>query len=147
MDELTSSAVLFNLIKKWEQFRSKAYPDKKGVWTTGFGHTRTVTKDTPDINIGQAIALLKTDVKIVETYINYHFHNLRQCQFDALVSLLFNIGADDEFLKTKTAKFIKRNPDSRFVAYNWIEFTLSGNEPSRGLLRRRIDELSLYYNW
>jgi len=90
--------------------------------------------------------MLKTDVKIVEVYINHHFKNLKQQQFDALVSLLYNIGADGKFLKTQTAHYLRTDPDSRFVAYNRIQFTLSGGKYVEGLLIRRLKELMLYYD-
>jgi len=136
----------YALIEKWEQFREKAYQDSKGVWTIGYGHTRTAFPGAT-ITRSDAIRLFKQDVEIVEHYINNHFPGLRQCQFDALVSLLFNIGADGDFLEKKTAHYLKTDPDSRFVAYNWIEFSLSGGKYYRGLLRRRIDELGVYYDW
>jgi len=144
---MKASQKAFNLLEKWEEFRANPYQDSKGVWTYAYGHTRTVQYNTPPITRYEAEQLLKQDVSIVEEWINIHFKKLRQCQFDALVSLLFNIGGDNEFLKTTTAQYLKTDPDSRFVAYNWIEFTLSGGVYQRGLLRRRIDELELYYSW
>lgn len=145
--EKTASNICYNLIKSEELFSAKAYKKKGDRWTIGFGHTRTVTANTPDIDMGHAVLLLKEDVNVVEAYINYHFDNLKQCQFDALVSLLFNIGGDEKFLKTRTAHWLKKDPQDRHVAYNWIEFTLSSGGYQRGLLKRRIKELALYYSW
>lgn len=142
-----ASNVSYNLIKSEETFAAKAFKRKGDVWTIAFGHTRTVTADTPDIDMAHAILLLKEDVKVVEAYINYNFDNLRQCQFDALVSLIFNIGGDEKFLKTQTAYWLKIDPEDRHVAYNWIEFTLTSGKYERGLLKRRIKELALYYSW
>lgn len=143
----TASNVCYNLIKSSETFAAKAFKKKGDIWTIGFGHTRTVTANTPDIDMGHALLLLKEDVKIVEAYINYHFDNLKQCQFDALVSLLFNIGGDDKFLNTRTANWLRKDSEDRHVAYNWIEFTLASGKYERGLLIRRIKELALYYSW
>ena len=135
----------FSLIKKWETFVGNAYQDSVGVWTIGYGHTRTAHSDAT-ISIDVAIILLKQDVSIVEAYINLHFKELRQCQFDALVSLLYNIGTGS-FLKTRLYAELKSNPDGKNVADEWIEFRNAGGKYLRGLMRRRIDELALYYSW
>ncbi len=135
----------FQIIEKWEQFRAEAYQDSTGVWTIGWGHTRTAQRGGV-IDRGNAIILLRQDVKMVETYVNGHFPNLRQCQFDALVSLLYNIGTKD-FLKTRLSVKLKSEPDSKHVADEWIEFRNAGGKYLRGLMRRRLDELALYYNW
>ena len=136
----------FSIIEKWEQFRAEPYQDSVGVWTIGYGHTRTASREMGSVTKGMAITWLRQDVQFVEMYINHNFHDLRQCQFDALVSLLFNIGTK-KFLSTNLAKLLKENPDSKHVADEWIEFRNAGGKYLRGLLRRRLDELSLYYSW
>ena len=140
----TSSAGIA-LIEKWEQFRAEPYRDTCGVFTQGFGHTRTVTANSQAITIKKARELLMQDIDIVEHYINSNF-KLRQCQFDALVSLLFNIGTG-KFSRTKLFKLLKENPDSKYISDEWIEFRNAGEKYLRGLLRRRLDELQLYYSW
>ena len=135
-----------NLIKKWEQFSAVPYQDSAGVWTIGYGHTRTATRNMTSINQSQAVVLLKQDLMVAETSVDMHFKGLRQCQFDALTSLLFNIGYP-KFTNTKTAELIRTNPDSKYIAGEWIEFRNSGGKYLRGLMRRRIDEIALYYNW
>ena len=132
------------LIKKWEQFRSLPYRDSVGVFTIGYGHTRNVTANTPEITIQQAEAWLKSDVSTAESFINKTFLNLRQCQFDSLCSLLFNVGS---IADTKLYTLLLNSPDDKHIAGEWIEFRNAGGEYLRGLMRRRIDEISLYYSW
>ena len=141
---MKTSSKGINLIRKWEQFRAKAYQDSVGVWTIGYGHTRTASKGEI-ITVSEAVKLLKQDILIVETYVNNHYPNLRQCQFDALVSLLYNIGFGN-FKKTHLSQYLKDVPDSKYIADEWIEFRNAGGKYFRGLLRRRLDELSLYYS-
>ena len=136
----------FSIIEKWETFRSKPYQDSVGVWTIGYGHTRTVSIHSEPISVGEGIVLLRQDVKIVEDYINQHFPKLRQCQFDALSSLLFNIKIKD-FRETRLYGFLLDDPDRKEIADEWIEFRNAGGKYLRGLMRRRLDELSLYYSW
>lgn len=140
----TSSAGIA-LIEKWEQFRAEPYRDTGGVLTQGFGHTRTVTANSQAITMKNARELLMQDIDIVEHYINSNF-KLRQCQFDALVSLLFNIGTG-KFSRIKLFKNLKEKPDSKYISDEWIEFRNAGEKYLRGLLRRRLDELQLYYSW
>ena len=132
------------LIKKWEEFISEPYQDAVGVWTIGFGHTKNVSEHTNPITLDQAIDYLKQDLWFVERFINANF-DLKQCQFDALSSFLFNIGTGIKH--THLFHHLQTNPNSKHVADHWIEFRNAGGKYLRGLLRRRIDELALYYSW
>ena len=134
----------FSIIEKWEKFRPKVYQDAVGKWTIGYGHTRTAFKGMPDITLGQAAILLRSDVQIAEAYVNRHFKNLRQCQFDAVVSLIFNI---ESLAGTHLFELLQTDPESKYVADEWIEFRNAGGKYLRGLMRRRLDELSLYFSW
>ena len=116
------------------------------MWTIGYGHTHTATRNMQKITVDKAIILLKIDIYITESFVNYHFKNLRQCQFDALVSLLFNIGFGN-FYGTNTKRLIENDPEDKYIAGQWIEFRNAGGKYLRGLMRRRLDELSLYYSW
>lgn len=82
-----------NLIKYYEKCRLRAYQDTGGVWTIGWGHTGPEVKRGLVITRAQADELLLADLSVaehaVETLIHY---GLAQHQFDALVSLIFNIG-------------------------------------------------------
>ncbi len=79
-----------------EAFRSKAYLDQGGLPTIGFGSTRIngepVTLDM-EINLPVAHACLRGDAKTAATAVNkWITAPLTQAQFDALVSLTYNIG-------------------------------------------------------
>jgi lysozyme len=132
-----------DLIKKWEEFISEPYQDAVGVWTIGFGHTKNVSEHTNPITLDQAIDYLKQDLWFVERFINANF-DLKQCQFDALASLLFNIGTG--IRKTYLFKYLQTQPNSKHVADHWIQFRNADGKFLKGLLRRRLEELSLYYS-
>jgi lysozyme len=144
---MKTSEAGYNLIKKWETCVLTPYQDSVGVWTIGYGHTNTATQAMQPITVAQAIVLLKEDIRIVEAFINLWIPGLRQCQFDALVALLFNIGASAKFRKTNLYNLLKKTPDDKHIADEWIEFRNAGGKYLRGLMRRRFDELSLYYSW
>ena len=146
MKRKTTKAGL-DIIKKWETLRLKPYWDNYAKqWVIGYGHTRTAASNMPAITKAQADEMLKGDVYISEMYVQANFPKLRQCQFDAVVSLIYNIKIKN-FKKTKLYKLLKENPDSKHVSGEWIEFRNSGGVYLRGLLRRRLDELNLYYPW
>lgn len=84
------------LIKSYETLKFSAYlPTKDDVWTIGYGHTKNVKKG--DIcTIDQAEKWFREDVAWAEKAVNELIDKwnikLSQSMFDALVSLVFNVG-------------------------------------------------------
>lgn len=77
--------------------RNKAYRDTKGIWTIGVGHTSMAgpPKVTPSLVITDAEIdeIFSRDLKKYEDTVNKVLTKpVSQKQFDALVSLCFNIG-------------------------------------------------------
>lgn len=86
-----------NNIKREEGERLKAYLDSRGIPTIGVGHTGNV--DGKPVSTGMIISslksseLLKGDLRWVEDSIHALVRApLNQNQYDALCSLIFNIG-------------------------------------------------------
>jgi len=80
-----------------EGFRTKAYPDTKGLMTIGVGHLIKPTEShllEGELTIQQVHELLESDLKwCVEAVEKSVKIPLEQHQYDALYSLCFNIGA------------------------------------------------------
>jgi lysozyme len=80
------------LIESFEGLSLKAYLDGVGLLTIGYGHTKGVKKGD-QITKSQALSFLQEDLiwvqKAIEKYIQVP---LNQNQYDALSSLIFNIG-------------------------------------------------------
>jgi lysozyme len=90
-------------IKQRESCRLVAYRDEAGVWTIGYGHTKTA-KEGMQITATRAEQLLAIDLLDYEqAVVKYVTPQLRQCEFDALVSFSFNEGAGALDPKTCTA--------------------------------------------
>jgi lysozyme len=75
----------------------KAYRDTKGIWTIGVGHTAAAGSPAPKagmtITAAQSDEILTRDLANVEAAVNSAVKvPVSQGQFDALVSLAFNIG-------------------------------------------------------
>lgn len=80
-------------IKEHEGLRLVAYLDSVGVWTIGYGDTG------PDVIKGLTITKEEAEKRLrerlveFEGYVNTYVKvSLKQHQFDALVSLVYNIG-------------------------------------------------------
>jgi lysozyme len=88
---MTISHAGIELIKSFESLQLDAYCCPAGVWTIGWGHTRAVQ---PGMRISEQHAeeLLAEDIAEVERGLPSVIHvNLTQGQWDALVSLSFNL--------------------------------------------------------
>ncbi|WP_339712944.1 lysozyme [uncultured Sneathiella sp.] len=96
--ELSSQGA--NFIKHFEGERLTAYDDGTGVMTIGYGHTGDV-KVGETITQAQANSYFTEDVKwTVDTVNNAVKVDLKQSQFDALVSFTYNVG--EEAFKSST---------------------------------------------
>lgn len=81
------------LIKRFEGFSATPYLCPAGKWTIGYGHVISPHLLRGPVTIEEAEALLKNDLVAVESAINRLVTApLTQNQFDALCSLIYNIG-------------------------------------------------------
>jgi len=135
-----------DLIKKWESFKAEAYLCPAGVWTQGYGHTRTVNQHSQIITEHTAEELLRTDLYIVEQQLKPLLKDitLTQHQYDAIVSFCFNLGVG-AFKRSKAFKYMQDDTNDKHIADSWITFRNAGGKYLRGLLLRRLDELKMYY--
>ena len=76
-----------------EGIRTQAYQDIRGIWTIGVGHTGPEVHRGLVWKLSEVLIQLTKDVSICEASINTRVKvKLTQNQFDALVSVAFNIG-------------------------------------------------------
>lgn len=83
----------------------KTYTDTAGVLTIGVGHTGHDVKPGMTITREQSQSLLMKDLEWAEAAVNKVKVPLNQNQFDALVSFVFNIGAN-AFAKSTLLKLL-----------------------------------------
>lgn len=128
------------LIQMFEDYASKAYKRfSTEPWTCGYGHTRGVTQDTtctPQI----ALDWLKEDTAEAEKAVGPIPH-LAQHQYDALVSLVYNIGVA-AFERSTMLSHLYSDPVA--AAEDFLTWDHIGGIPNAGLLRRRTFERALY---
>ena len=136
-----------NFIKSHEALRLKAYQDSKGVWTIGWGHTKGV-KPGDVITREQAEQFIRDDFAWVERILNADLVTGRdkplvtQNEFDALCSLVFNIGSD-AYLDSTVRRKIKQG-DKMAAARAFKMWVYSNHKFVQGLANRRADEVRLF---
>ena len=115
-------------IQTREELRLKAYRCEAGRLTIGYGHTEGV-KDGDVITEEQAIEFFKSDVGVIENHLNRLRQSakikFKQCEFDALVSLIFTIGLGSFQTSTLRKKLIARATPQECAAEfkKWIYVT------------------------
>ena len=93
----------------------------------------------------QAEAFLQQDIALAENVVNVECPNLRQCQFDALVSFVFNVGGGN-FRKSTLLKKIKANPDDNSIMDEFLRWVYANGVVLPGLQKRRLAEMRLYFS-
>ncbi|NGP43187.1 lysozyme [Acinetobacter sp. GC2] len=146
-DEMHVSPSGVDLICNFEGLRLKAYDDGVGVWTIGYGTTKYPNgirvKKGDTCTLDQAKAYMQNDLKSFEQTVNNTVKvPLNQNQFDALVSLAYNIGST----AFKNSTLVKRLNEGNYKAaanqFNvWVN---AGGKRMQGLVNRRAAESTLF---
>lgn len=133
-----------SVITYYEGCYLEAYWDPYGkVWTIGYGHTNGVYEGMV-ITKEQAIEFLKEDCLVAEKGIkDYVTRELKQYEFDALVSFLFNVG-EYTLLNDKTLRGYVNDGNSQGVYDRLQEYVHGGGQVLPGLVKRRKTEGELY---
>lgn len=142
------------IIKDFEGLRLTSYLCPAGVWTVGYGHTKTA-KPGMTITLEKAEELLRGDLRAYERNVNHANVNrvanghpsLTQNQFDALVSFDFNTGGMGR-RGTGIRKAVEGGADSQ-VPVQMLRWTFATTASGarvrmRGLERRREAEAKLW---
>ena len=143
---MTPSDSCFSIIKLYEKCILTAYhgdADPEGVWTIGWGHTEGV-KEGQEITQEIADKLLAQDVEDAARMVRHGIGNTptSQGQFDAMVSLCYNIGAGNF---TGSTLLRLHNAGRPFDACSeFLNWQISAGRRRRGLKRRRCQEALLY---
>ncbi|MBB5520080.1 lysozyme [Amphiplicatus metriothermophilus] len=153
------------LIKRFEGLRLEAYRDAAGVWTIGYGHTSkaldaaaeaatgeqrprfSIEKGRVVIDEADAEALLRADAGRFEQAVRAAVAvPLEQHEFDALVSLAFNIGAAAFAGSTVVKRLNRGDRAGAAEAILWWDKARINGKYRRveGLARRRAAERALF---
>lgn len=141
---MKASVDAYELIKQFEGLRLEAYLCPAGIWTIGYGHTSGVLPNS-FITIQEADEYLHRDVAAIEMQLNKLNLSLRQCQWDAIVSFVFNVGIGNFKASTLLAK-IRINPDDNSIIDEFLRWVYANGKVMRGLQKRRLTEMKLYFS-
>ena len=144
-----------NFIKEHEGFHDTAYDDGFGNWTIGWGHTSGVTEGMT-VTKEQAQSLFEQDLikkeKIVNDYEKQEGIVFTQQQYDALVSLVFNLSTnplgEDDYRLTKAIKKYQSGSSVNIPAEKvWECFATwhhANHVDVKGLFYRRLNEARIF---
>ena len=133
------------IIRRNEGCRLTAYRDVVGVWTVGFGDTG------PDVVLGLTITREESERRLADRLAREFEPGVlaaignaptTQPQFDAMVSLAYNIGVG-AFQKSTVARTHKAG-DHRTAAEAFLLWNKASGREYAGLTRRRQEEAALY---
>ena len=131
-----------DLLTHFEGLRLEAYQDSVGVWTIGYGHTKGVTPNMK-ITESQANNLLKTELIEYQNYINSMVNvSLDQCQFDALVCWVYNLGPTN--LSNSTLLTLLNQEVKLQIPKQIRRWNRAGGKVLKGLVRRREAEALMF---
>ena len=131
------------LIKNSEGLRLTAYQDAVGVWTIGYGHTGPDVVAGLTITLVRAEALLRGDLQRFERGVESALSRpATQGQFDAMVSLAYNVGVGAFQGSTLRQKFNAGDTDG--AAQQFAEFIHAGGAILKCLVRRRASEIIVF---
>lgn len=144
---MKTSSVGINLIISFEDLKLDAYDDGVGVWTIGYGTTvypnGVKVKKGDACKFGQAKEYFAHDLNRFEKAVNQSVKvSINQNQFDALVSLTYNIGEQAFKESTLLAKLNKG--DYKGAAEQFAVWNKGGGKVLKGLVRRRAAERDLF---
>ena len=130
------------LIKKFEGCELEAYVCAAGVWTIGYGSTKEV-KEGDKISQEEADKLLLHEMDEYESYITDNVTvDLKQNQFDSLVSWVFNLGPTN--LKASTMLKVLNLGNFEGVPEQMKRWNKANGKTLDGLIRRREAEALLF---
>lgn len=135
-----------NLIKGYEGLRMAAHYAPSEQWSIGYGHTQTA-RHGMSVTEADAERMLRDDVDPIEKLLAETVRApLNQNEHDALVSLIFNIGADNWKRSTVLRKLNAGDKLGAAAAFEmWTRAKVNGELVALdGLVRRRAAEKSLF---
>ena len=138
------------MIQELEGLRLTSYLCSAGVPTIGYG--ATYYHDGSKVKLGQTITKEQASQMLVDHLKEFEGSvtgllnktKVNQNQFDALVSLNYNIGPTNLAI-SQLLRFVKLNPNDPRIAAEFAKWNRAGGEVVTGLVRRRKKEAQLYF--
>ena len=147
------SSAIVDFISSWEGYEPHWYLDGGGVKTIGYGVTARglrgagIDPDDIDVPLGRSVAKDLLHRLLNEIYAPAVAKSLDvdvlRCEYDALVSLAYNVGTAAIARSTLIEKINAGAPEAE-IEKQWMRWVHDNGEVVRGLVRRRRAELEWY---
>ncbi|EFX65547.1 hypothetical protein DAPPUDRAFT_117155 [Daphnia pulex] len=141
----------YDLIKGFEGLSLVAYQDVGGIWTIGYGNTRY--QDGSAVRQGDTITQQGAD-DLFQYWVDQSVKVdrlvgtgvvIRQVQFDALVSITYNIGTGAFSTSTLLSK-VRVFPDNPTIRDEFLRWVDVNGQVVQGLVNRRTKEADYYFS-
>jgi|WetSurMetagenome_2_1015567.scaffolds.fasta_scaffold580823_2 lysozyme len=132
---MKSSDILIEKIKEFEGVKLVAYKCPAGIPTIGVGHTKGV-KMGQKIQMAQVNSLLRSDLSLIEVFLNKQPVKFTQGQFDALVDFAFNLGIGALSGSSLFKKALLKANDTE-IKNEFMKWTHAAGKVLPGLVKRR----------
>ena len=138
------------IIKYFEGFCPKPYKCPAGIPTIGYGATfyldgtKVKMTDKPISEADATVLLAKMVVQFEDQVNSFLTADVNQNQYDALISLAYNIGWN-ALRKSTLIKLINANPNAKGIETAWMKWVHGGGRKLPGLVTRRRAEIILYF--
>lgn len=148
LSHMKASNDCLKLIEYFEGMRLEAYRCPAGIWTIGIGSTRYVdgshVKKGDKLTLEQARTLFRDTLRLYESSVRNSIQGIvTQNQYDAMVSLCYNIGPGN-FHASSLRKAVNKNPSDPGIPALFEMWVYASGEVLPGLVRRRKSEAYLY---
>jgi lysozyme len=141
----------YKLLMGFEGLSLKPYLCSAGVPTIAYGSTfypsgKKVTMQDSPINLSTANWMLKETADKFAVDVNKLIKaNLNQNQFNAIVSISYNIGLAG-LAKSSLLKKVNTNPSDPTIRNSFLIWNKGGGKVLDGLTKRRTKEANLYFS-
>lgn len=150
--EMTASEELLEVIKAFEGFSGTPYRDTDGKFTIGYGtrcpddmvehyNETPMTKEEADAELRRVVA---TYEKEVNAFLDRNGLTYQQQQFDAVISLVYNIGSSWLKKGDTLISALVGGASGNELIYAFSIYSISGGKRSVGHVRRRLAEAAIY---
>jgi lysozyme len=134
------------LIKKYEGLSLRPYKCPAGFLTIGYGHVILPHENFVEITESQAESLLLKDIAEYEEYVAKAVNSdININQFGALVSFSYNLGILNLLHSTLLKKV--NAGEHMDVPAEFIKWVHIDRKKTKGLIKRRLSEASLYMEY
>lgn len=138
-----------DFVKSFEGFSANVYLDIVNVPTLGYGMTGKEIQGLKHVTEEQASSMLgkllnENYAMPIKRNLEANRFNLNQNEFDALVSMAYNIGVSGLLGSTLYKNVLKGIKDKSTITTNFQAWSNAGGKQVPGLLRRRTEESKMF---